>query len=105
MGRIELCEKAGYSLTKLFEGDITLPVAEINIRYKSPAKLEENLLIETELLEATRISMTFGQKIYNAENKKLHIDAKVKVVATHNDGNLYRNLPQDLVDFIEKVKD
>ena len=50
MGRIELCEKAGYSLTKLFEGDITLPVAEINIRYKSPAKLEENLLIETELL-------------------------------------------------------
>lgn len=105
MGRIELCEKAGYSLTKLFEGDITLPVAEINIRYKSPAKLEENLLIETELLEATRISMTFGQKIYNAKNKKLHIDAKVKVVATHNDGNLYRNLPQDLVDFIEKVKD
>ena len=105
MGRIELCEKAGYSLTKLFEGDITLPVAEINIRYKSPAKLEENLLIETELLEATRTSMTFGQKIYNAENKKLHIDAKVKVVATHNDGNLYRNLPQDLVDFIEKVKD
>ena len=105
MGRIELCEKVGYSLTKLFEGDITLPVAEINIRYKSPAKLEENLLIETELLEATRISMTLGQKIYNAENKKLHIDAKVKVVATHNDGNLYRNLPQDLVDFIEKVKD
>lgn len=105
MGRIELCEKAGYSLTKLFEDDITLPVAEINIRYKSPAKLEENLLIETELLEATRISMTFGQKIYNAENKKLHIDAKVKVVATHNDGNLYRNLPKDLVDFIEKVKD
>lgn len=105
MGRVELCEKAGYSLAKLFEDDVTLPVAEINVRYKSPAKLEENLLIETELLEATRISMTFGQKIYNAENKKLHIDAKVKVVATHNDGNLYRNLPQDLVDFIEKVKD
>ena len=55
MGRVELCEKAGYSLTKLFEDDVTLPVAEINVRYKSPAKLEENLLIETELLEATRI--------------------------------------------------
>lgn len=105
MGRVELCETAGYSLTKLFNADVTLPVAEINVRYKSPAKLEENLLIETELLESTRISITFGQKIYNAENKKLHVEAKVKVVATHNDGTLYRNLPQDLVDFTEKVKD
>lgn len=104
MGRVELCEKAGYSLTKLFDDDVTLPVAELNVRYKSPAKLEENLLIETSLIEATRISMTFGQKIFNVENKKLHIDAKVKVVATHNNGELYRNLPQDLVDFIEKVK-
>lgn len=105
MGRVELCEKAGYSLKKIFEGDVTLPVAEINIRYKSPARLEENLLIETELLEATRISMIFGQKIYDTENKKIHIVAKVKVVATHNDGNLYRNLPQVLVDFIKKVKE
>lgn len=105
MGRVELCEKAGYSLNKLFDDDVTLPVAEINVRYKSPAKLEENLLIETTLVESTKISMTFGQKIYNAETKKLHIDAKVKVVATHNDGALYRSLPQDLVNFIEKVKD
>lgn len=105
IGRVELCEKVGYSLTKLFEDDVTLPVAEINIRYKSPARLEEKLLIETSLIESTKISMTFGQKIYNAETKKLHIDAKVKVVATHNDGMLYRSLPQDLVDFIEKVKD
>ena len=27
IGRVELCEKVGYSLTKLFEDDVTLPVA------------------------------------------------------------------------------
>ena len=43
MGRINLCEEAGYSLSKLYDEDITLPVVEINIRYKFPAKLEDYL--------------------------------------------------------------
>lgn len=104
MGRIGLCEDAGYSLSKLYEADVTLPVVELNVRYKSPAKLEDELLIITELLEMSRISMTFGQKILNAQTQKLNIEAKVKVVATHNDGNLYRNLPPSMTDFAEKVK-
>ena len=59
MGRIELCEKAGYSLTKLYDANITLPVVDLNVRYKSPAKLEEEVLITTELKETSRISMSF----------------------------------------------
>ena len=46
MGRIELCEKAGYSLTKLYDANITLPVVDLNVRYKSPAKLEEEAVSE-----------------------------------------------------------
>ena len=104
MGRIGLCEDAGYSLSKLYEADVTLPVVELNVRYKSPAKLEDELLIITELLETSKLSMTFLQKILNAQTQKLNIEAKVKVVATHNDGNLYRNLPPSMTDFAEKVK-
>ena len=104
MGRIGLCEDAGYSLSKLYEDDITLPVVELNVRYKSPAKLEDELLIVTELFETSRLSMTFEQKILNAKTMKINIEAKVKVVATHNDGILYRILPQGMLDFAEKVK-
>lgn len=105
MGRIELCEKVGYSLTELYNANITLPVVELNVRYKSPAKLEEELLITTELDSYSKISMTFSQKIYNAKTNQLHTEATVKVVATNNQGNLYRNLPQELSDLIKKVSE
>jgi len=104
MGRINLCEEAGYSLSKLYDEDITLPVVEINIRYKSPAKLEDVILVKTEFLEASKISMTFKQQLFNQKTNKLYIEATVKVVAVHNDGNLYRNLPDALVNFIGKCK-
>ena len=103
MGRIGLCEKAGYSMSKLFEDDITLPVAELNIRYKSPAKLEDELVVVTELKEFSKLSMTFEQRILNAQTGKLNIIASVKVVAVHNDGNLYRAFPQQMDDFVKKV--
>ena len=103
MGRMGLCDMAGYTLSKLFESDITLPVVEINVRYKSPAKLEEELLIVTELKEFSKISLTFAQKIYDAKTDKLHIEALVKVVATHNDGALYRKFPEELADFTDKA--
>lgn len=105
MGRIGLCEIAGYSLSKLYEADVTLPVVELNVRYKSPAKLEDELLITTELKENSKLSMTFSQKIYNSKTMKLNIEASVKVVATHNDGNLYRSFPDEMNDFVEKVKE
>ena len=105
MGRIEICEKVGYSLTELYNANITLPVVELNVRYKSPAKLEEELLITTELDSYSKISMTFSQKIYNAKTNQLHTEATVKVVATNNQGNLYRNLPQELSDLIKKVSE
>ena len=105
MGRINLCEQAGYSLSKLYNADITLPVVEINVKYKSPAKLEDDLVIKTSLKEISRLSMTFEQKILNAKTEKLYVEAIVKVVAVHNDGNLYRTLPEQMTEFAQKVKD
>ena len=105
MGRIGLCELAGYSLSKLFDADITLPVVELNVRYKSPAKLEDELLIETKLKELSKLSMTFEQKIFNSDTQKLNIEATVKVVAVHNNGNLYRALPEQMCDFANKVSE
>ena len=35
MGRVMLCEQAGYKLSQLEKEDIVLPVAEINLKYKT----------------------------------------------------------------------
>ena len=51
MGRVDYCQSVGYSLTELEARDILLPVSSINIKYKSSAKLEDTVIIETEISE------------------------------------------------------
>ena len=48
--------------------------------------------------------MTFKQQLFDNKTNKLYVEATVKVVAVHNDGKLYKNLPEAMVDFIGKCK-
>ncbi len=105
-GRVELCEMLGYNLVELQKNDITLPVVNLNVRYKMSAKLNDTVIIETSIKKFNPLSVTFEQKIYNKATGKVHISALVEVVAVNNDGKLYRKMPKILTDVFEKaVKD
>lgn len=95
-GRIDFCEQKGFNLVDLKNDDIVLPVASLDIKYKVPAKLNDDLIIKTEVFEITPLYITFCQKIYDKDLKTLFIEAKVKVVAVNNDGKLYRRMPSTL---------
>jgi len=101
MGRVMLCEQAGYKLSQLEENDIVLPVAELNVKYKNSARLEDEILIETEVVEKGRFYITFQQIIKNEKSQKTYIEALVKVVAIHKDGKLYRSLPEQVVKIVQ----
>lgn len=103
MGRIELCEMLGYNLIELQEQNITLPVVNLNVRYKASAKLNDNLIIQTSIQKFNSLSVTFEQKIFNKDTSKLYIEAVVDVVAIDNNGKLYRKMPQILLDAFEKA--
>ena len=96
MGRVMLCEDAGYKLSQLEENDIILPVAELNIKYKNSAKLEDKITIETCVVDQGRFYITFQQTIKDEKSNKTYIEAIVKVVAIHKDGKLYRSLPEQV---------
>jgi acyl-CoA thioester hydrolase len=103
MGRVELCEDMGYDLVMLKENNIVLPVVNINVRYKSSAKLNDELIIETSVQKFNSLSVTFDQKILNKETGKIFVEAVVDVVAINNDGKLYRRMPQILVNAFEEA--
>jgi len=96
MGRVELCAGTGKTVSDLVKQDIILPVAEINIKYKNSAKLDDVILINTEIKETSRCSMTFYQTITDKNKEKTYIEATVKVVAIDKSGKLYRSLPEQL---------
>lgn len=96
MGRVMLCEQAGYKLSQLEKDDIVLPVAELNVKYKNSAKLEDEISIETQVIDKGRFYITFQQIIKDEKSNKTYIEALIKVVAIHKDGKLYRSLPEQI---------
>lgn len=102
-GRIELCEDMGYNLVALQENDVVLPVTNINVRYKSSAKLNDQLIIETSVQKFNPLCVTFEQKIFNKASGKIFVEAVIDVVAINNAGKLYRKMPQILLDAFSKA--
>lgn len=102
MGRIELCALLGYTLKELEEMDILLPVSSINIKYKASAKLEDIVVVETEVSEFTGLTATFRQIIKSKETGKIFISADVVIVAVHQDAKLYRRIPEPLYSLFER---
>ncbi len=103
MGRVEFCENLGLNLIDLQNQDIVLPVTNLNIKYKSSAKLNDDILIESEITELKSYSVTFKQVIKSKETGKIYVEADVIVVAINNDGKLYRRLPEVLSQKFEEV--
>ena len=102
MGRVAFCSSLGYTLKELEGMDILLPVSSINIKYKASAKLEDIVVVETEVSEFRGLTATFKQVIKSKETDKVFITADVVIVAVHQDGSLYRKIPEPLYSLFEK---
>ncbi len=103
MGRVGLCEMMGHNINDLVKQDIVLPVVNLNVNYKSSAKLEDEMIIETEISAFRGFSVTFKQCIKSKETGKIFIEAEVVVVAISNDGKLYRRMPEVLANSFKEV--
>lgn len=103
MGRVCLCEMMGHNLIDLKNQGIVLPVVNLNIKYKMSAKLEDELSIETEIVEFNGFTVKFKQIIKEKKSGKVCIDADVSVVAINNDGKLYRKMPEVLAKSFDEV--
>ena len=100
-GRIDFCSDLGFNLVELEKNDIVLPVANIDIKYKASAKLDNLLQVKTTISKLTPLYVVFKQLIY--DNNKTYVEADVKVVAVDNNGKLYRKMPQNLYNKLKEV--
>lgn len=101
-GRVLLCDNLGLDLIELQSQNVVMPVANLNIKYKSPAKLNDNYSVCTKISKITPLTITFYQQIYNSDTNKVYTEAEVVVVAISNDGKLYRRLPDVITSVLNK---
>lgn len=103
MGRVMFCESHGLKLSELSKQDIVLPVVEINISYKNSAKLDDTVIVNTEIKEYGKFYITFYQTVIDEKTKHMCIEATVRVVAINESGKLYRSLPKQILNIVKSV--
>ncbi len=99
MGRVEWLRDLGISYKRMEESGIMLPVLNLNIDYKNPAKYDDLLTLKTTLLKKPSVRIEFGFEIYN-ENQELLTKGYTSLVFI----DMKRNRPTKAPDYIlEKI--
>ena len=81
-GRVELLEDYGLKIDKLqHEDDVVMPVIELDIKYKYSAKLMDEIVLKTKIIDLTTTTVTFLQEIFIKETNKLCTSATVRATA------------------------
>jgi acyl-CoA thioester hydrolase len=67
VGRVELLRQLGFHYKQMeLDDDCHFPVVEANCRYKSPARYDDDLLLETSILTMRRSVIKFGYRLLRA---------------------------------------
>jgi acyl-CoA thioester hydrolase len=70
VGRVELLRQLGFHYKQMeIDDNCHIPVVEANCRYKSPARYDDELLLETRILAIRRSVLKFGYRLLRPENE------------------------------------
>ena len=70
-GRTDFFKKIGFSYKEIEGRGILLPLYEMNCKFKSPARYEDEITIKTSLKEITKVRVIFSYKVINDLDGKL----------------------------------
>lgn len=101
LGRVEWLRNKGLDYARLEDSGVLLPVVNVSINYKGPARYDQLLSVETELVKIGGASLVFQNKIYD-ENKRLLVEGEVTLVATDSSSFKPIKIPVSLLSLIQK---
>jgi acyl-CoA thioester hydrolase len=96
-GRTEWLRELGFSYRWMEENNIKLPVVNLNIDYKLPARYDDIITITTVLKKLPTIKIEFYYEIHNAEGQLL-VTASTTLVFVDMMTNKLRRAPEYLIE-------
>ena len=94
--RTEFFRTRGFELRKGISENINYVVHSLTIEYKQSARLDDQLLIMTRVIDIGKTYLSFNQQVLSS-NKELLVDAEVKIACLHYDSGKPRRLPESLL--------
>jgi acyl-CoA thioester hydrolase len=73
VGRVEAMRSLGFSYKDMEESGVLMPVINLNINYKKPAKYDDEVKIVTSVKEMPGVRITFEYECFNQNNELLNI--------------------------------
>jgi len=96
-GRTEWLRELGFSYKWMEENKIQLPVTELHIKYRRPARYDDEITVITTLQKIPTVKIEFFYEIFNAENVLL-VTASTTLVFIDMETQKIRKAPEYLVD-------
>ena len=78
--RTEYLRQRGLSVKQLHDDGYIFPVVRIEVDFRSPARLDDLLRIDTSVLEVGKTSFTLLQRAFRQADDKTFVEAKVTLV-------------------------
>ena len=102
--RTDLVDKVSKGMKYFEDNNIATPLTGLSIKYKNFAKIHDVLDIETTVEKITPLRASMLQKITNKKTGEEVAEALIEFVCTDRNGKLYRKMPQEMLDMLEKFK-
>lgn len=103
VGRVEWLRSKRLSYMKLEESGIGLPLVNINITYKKPARYDDLLEIKTSFVFLEGVKLKFFSEIFN-EDKQLLTTAEVMLVFVDLKTGRPCQPPENIVSLLNNIK-
>lgn len=80
IGRTEFIRSAGYPYAQFESRGILLPVVNLNMQFKAPARYDDEVLIRTNVKKFSGVRITFGYTILHKHSQQLLVTGETEHV-------------------------
>jgi acyl-CoA thioester hydrolase len=96
VARVEWLRRRGATYAQWAERGLHLPVVEVSVRYRAPARFDDEIDVETTLTEIRAASIRFDYRLVRARDKMHCVDGWTRLA--HVDGrHALRRITGDIV--------
>ena len=103
MARVEFLRSANVLLPELIASGIVFPIMDVQCKYRQSAYFDDQIRIEAELVDFSRVKLCFAYKVWRESDGTLLAEGRTRNAFTDINGRIIR-LPQIYFDRIEAVR-
>lgn len=87
VGRVELCRDYGFNYRDMeTEADAYLPVTEARVKYRVPAKYDDEIVVRTRVIELRSRAITFAYEVLRAGDEMLLAEGETHHIVMNGEG-------------------